>query len=213
MEVASSRHYFQATGAGGAFQVSRYSNGYGYADYVTNWSPGVSAFPRYILGTDEPNTHVVIGTRGAGYLLFSNMDKAQWGIDLNGHFFNPSKGAYCDGYTWSDWSDKNAKENLVEVRAGDILARIERLKIHRWNYKGQDSKIRHIGPMAQDFADIFGVGAKRTALSALDTSGVALAGIKALSRQNKALKTEVAELKTLVADLAARLAKLEGKKK
>ena len=38
--------------------------------------------------------------------------------------------------------------------------------------------IRHIGPMAQDFHAVFGVGADEKAIATLDESGVVLAAIR-----------------------------------
>jgi cell shape-determining protein MreC len=54
--------------------------------------------------------------------------------------------------------------------------------------------VTHIGPTAQDFKKVFGVGENDKSISTIDPSGIALAAIKELHRQNAALKDQVAEL-------------------
>ena len=90
-----------------------------------------------------------------------------------------------------------------------MLARLAELPITTWNYRAEDPSIRHIGPVAQDFYAVFGLGVDDTHLAALDTSGVALAAIQGLYEQNQALQAENAELNARVDDLEARLSALE----
>jgi len=73
--------------------------------------------------------------------------------------------------------------------------------VSEWSYIGEDA--RHIGPMAQDFAAAFGLGAKNTSIATRDIAGVALLAIQALADQN-------AELEARVDDLEKRLAELEA---
>jgi len=54
--------------------------------------------------------------------------------------------------------------------------------------------VRHIGPMAQDFAAAFRVGSDDTHITTVDESGVALAAIQQLYRENQELKAAVAAL-------------------
>ena len=78
-------------------------------------------------------------------------------------------------------SDRYSKEGIVPVDAGEVLDRIAAIPIAEWSYIGED--IRHIGPMAQDFHEAFGLGFDGTGISSLDTSGVALAAIQALTEE------------------------------
>ena len=52
-----------------------------------------------------------------------------------------------------------------------------------WNLKSQPDEIRHIGPMAQDFAVAFGVGEDDRHINCSDADGVALAAIQGLNRK------------------------------
>ena len=77
-------------------------------------------------------------------------------------------------------SDRNRKTNFNPTDAYDILERLSSITIQTWNYKSQDSSIRHIGPVAQDFYAAFGVGEDDRHITAVDADGVALAAIQGL---------------------------------
>ncbi len=107
--------------------------------------------------------------------------------------------------SWSNLSDRNQKEHFTPVNGGEVLARLGEIPIATWNYKSQNPSTRHIGPMAQDFYAVFGVGEDDTHISTLDADGVALAAIQGLYQL-------VQEQEAQIADLEARLAALEGVK-
>jgi Chaperone of endosialidase len=107
-------------------------------------------------------------------------------------------------------SDRNAKTNFSSVNSLEVLAKVARLPIQRWNYKTDASKLQHIGPMAQDFYAAFGLnGSDNKHISTVDAQGVALAAIQGLNQKLDGLKTENAALKEQLSALTARLAKLE----
>ena len=99
-------------------------------------------------------------------------------------------------------SDRAVKANFGSVDPADMLERVRSLPITTWNYKSDDASIRHIGPVAQDFAALFGVGADDRHIHPLDGQGVALAAIQGLLNQLEELQQENARL-------AARIAALE----
>jgi len=100
-------------------------------------------------------------------------------------------------------SDRHLKANLASVDPVDMLKRVEALPISTWNYTSDDAAVRHIGPMAQDFAALFGVGVDDRHIHAIDGQGVALAAIQGLLRH-------LAQLREENAQLAARLERLEA---
>jgi trimeric autotransporter adhesin len=63
--------------------------------------------------------------------------------------------------------------------------------IFRWNAKGTDPAITHVGPTAQDFYAAFGLGDSDRRISTIDAEGIALAAIKALHEQNLALQAQL----------------------
>lgn len=102
-------------------------------------------------------------------------------------------------------SDIYRKENFGAVDAGDVLERISRLQIRTWNYRDQPAHVRHVGPMAQDFAAAFGVGEDDRSIHAVDSAGVALAAIQALYAMIRDRDAELARLRAEVENLKARL--------
>jgi hypothetical protein len=99
------------------------------------------------------------------------------------------------------FSDRELKSNLASVDPLDMLARVRELPITTWNYTSEDPAIRHIGPMAQDFAAAFGVGADNRRIHPIDGQGVALAAVQGLATELKQLREENAALLARVAAL------------
>ena len=97
-------------------------------------------------------------------------------------------------------SDRYLKEHFAPVDPHAMLARVAALPIETWNYKGQDPRVRHIGPMAQDFAAAFAVGHDDRHIHVIDASGVALAAIQGLHRL---VEAQAAELRALSRELTA----------
>ncbi|GAB4322453.1 MAG: tail fiber domain-containing protein [Candidatus Zixiibacteriota bacterium] len=90
--------------------------------------------------------------------------------------------------TWSSCSDESLKTNITPVDTDAILAALNRLSITSWSYVSQDSSVRHIGPMAQEFYRAFGLGKSERHITVIDADGVALAAIQALSRRVEELE-------------------------
>ena len=111
------------------------------------------------------------------------------------------------GGSWSSLSDRNAKTNVDRVDGREILERLRDVPIATGNYKAQDEAIRHIGPMAQDFSEAFGVGEKETMITTIDADGVALAAIQGLYDMVKEKDVEIAELRSEMKDRIAALEK------
>jgi hypothetical protein len=84
-------------------------------------------------------------------------------------------------------SDVNSKQDIVAVNGQNILKKLADLEVSEWSYKDAPGD-RHVGPMAQDFYAAFGLGHTDKGIATLDTSGVALAAIKALIEENTAFK-------------------------
>ncbi len=111
----------------------------------------------------------------------------------------------------SQGSSRSIKENIVSANSQDILAKVVDLPISKWSYIHDEGKIRHVGPMAEDFYAAFGLGRSPQKISNIDTGGIALAAIKGLTEvvsEKDAtiaeLKAEVAELKELVYSIIAK---------
>lgn len=75
----------------------------------------------------------------------------------------------------------------TQVSQENILERLQTLEIHEWKYGSEGgSDVEHIGPAAEDFYGMFGLGEDAEHIATGDADGVALAAIKELaSRLNE----------------------------
>jgi hypothetical protein len=114
-------------------------------------------------------------------------------FDVNGVY-----AGYVSTAGFNNVSDRALKENFVDLNPQDILAEIDQLPTLEWNYIAQGPSIKHIGPIAQDFAQIFALGGDNTTITTVDPAGIALVGIRALSDD---LNTQQAKITSLSANL------------
>ncbi len=103
-------------------------------------------------------------------------------------------------------SNRNKKKNFETVSNQEILDKVVGLPLAEWTYINDDHGTRHFGPMAQDFADAFGLGKDREHIATLDVGGVALAAIQGL---NERLEAKDHELERKDAEIEALSAKNE----
>jgi Chaperone of endosialidase len=109
-----------------------------------------------------------------------------------------SSGLTVNG-TFVSASDRNKKEQFSAVNPKEMLKRVAALPISSWVYKN-DNQTRHIGPVAQDFKRLFGVGQDDKTISMVDADGVAFAAIQGL---NLVVKEKEARIEKLERELAA----------
>jgi hypothetical protein len=96
-----------------------------------------------------------------------------------------------------------------------VLEKVTRLPITEWRYKSQ-TDARHMGPVAQDFREAFGLGRDDKHITTVDADGVALAAIKGLNekleQQTREKDQRIAELEKEMDQLKEMLSRLaEGK--
>jgi hypothetical protein len=110
--------------------------------------------------------------------------------------------------SWSSVSDSTLKRNIRVVDGETILGKLTRLPIKQWSYKAQDPHIEHVGPMAEDFYEVFGLGEDTMTISTIDPSGIALAAIQQLKKENDELRLEVEQLKRKMSSLSTMVQEL-----
>lgn len=124
------------------------------------------------------------------------------------------------GGSWLTFSDHNAKRAFEFVDPQNILKRVCELPLSEWTYKSQGT-VRHIGPMAQDFHEAFGLGVDDRHIATVDADGVALAAIQGLNQRLEAQNAEMQCLRDAIdgvnrtkereiESLHARIARLES---
>jgi hypothetical protein len=101
-----------------------------------------------------------------------------------------------NGNQWLVLSDRNMKNHFQTLDPKQVLDKFSKLPITEWSYKAQDPSIRHIGPMAQDFYQAFGLGEDRLRIGTLDADGVMMAAIQGLNAELKDKEKQIATLKT-----------------
>jgi hypothetical protein len=118
--------------------------------------------------------------------------------------FASTGGAVCP------MSDRNIKDGFSSVSPDAVLEGVLALPISRWHYKSESRAIEHIGPMAQDFAATFRVGADDERIFQVDADGVSFAAIQALARKldllaanQTRLEQENVELRSALQELRA----------
>lgn len=109
-------------------------------------------------------------------------------------------------------SDRDAKTAVAPADAEAILKAVAEMPINTWRYRDEPDSVRHLGPMAQDFAAALGLGDNERQIHVVDGIGTAFAAIKALAglaeergRQVEALNAEVLDLRERLAAIEARL--------
>ena len=66
--------------------------------------------------------------------------------------------------TLTEGSDRAHKQGIESLDALSVLNKVQAMSISEWSYKATPED-RHIGPMAQDFHEAFGLGPDDTQIS------------------------------------------------
>jgi hypothetical protein len=102
---------------------------------------------------------------------------------------------------WTTLSDANAKTEFRVVDVRKILEKVVRLPIMSWQYKAQDTRIRHIGPTAQAFKQSFKIGESDRGISTVDADGIALAAIQGLNAKIEAHRAQLEQRESKIRNL------------
>jgi uncharacterized protein YceH (UPF0502 family) len=111
--------------------------------------------------------------------------------------------------TLQEGSSRGYKEGFEVLDRQGVLESLSQLDVSEWSYKGQGA--RHVGPTAEDFHALFGLGHDTTSLAPRDLAGVTLVALQGLHEvvekrdaRIEQLEREVAELRALVESLSSR---------
>ncbi len=161
------------------------------------WNSGVNAWnPKSagLWGGDTSNTFNVRADRGI-YLQAGSGSPGTTACTLG-----------AGGTGWGCTSDRAMKDRIVSVSPRVVLEKVAKLPVSTWVLKGYEQL--HMGPMAQDFREAFGLGRDDKTINTTDAQGVALAAIQGLNQklteQIKVKDREIAKLKAkFETDIAA----------
>jgi hypothetical protein len=121
------------------------------------------------LSSLNPNEFAV--SAAGGVFFFSN-SSATTGVELS-----------SGSGSWSSASSRALKSNVDPVDPAEVFDRVVDLDISTWNYDAEGEDVRHMGPMAEDFAAAFGLGDDDGKISTVDADGVAFAAIQGLAER------------------------------
>ena len=128
------------------------------------------------------------------------------GIGINNAFpvfpIHHSSGARLTvGGVWTNASSRSLKTAFEAIDPLAVLAKVADLPVQGWRYKVEDASTRHIGPVAEDFQRLFGLGDGES-IGTVDANGVALAAIQGLVQKiDQALASKDAEIAELRQEL------------
>jgi hypothetical protein len=191
--------------AGGYFATAQRPGSFVWADSIP-----VAFDPFALSGPQGVNNTFNVRSTG-GFYIATGVNTTSGAI---------TSGMYLSGggSGWNTLSDRAAKTNFETLDDREILDRLVSMPIKGWNYKTQDPFIRHIGPMAQDFNEAFGVGetdekGEKRYINSVDVDGVALAAIQGLNHkvesENASLRSELKARNDDVQALKQRLDAIE----
>lgn len=170
-------------------------------DYLFNNNPTEETFSIRD-GTGGQTPFIIFPDAGANVLAIRNNGV---GINRNNPAFpiHHSSGARLTvGGTWTNASSRALKTGFQAVESELMLSRLMELPVESWSYKAEVGGSRHVGPVAEDFQRIFGLGDGET-ISTTDADGVMMAAIQGLKRELDAKDSEIETLRTELEALKA----------
>ncbi len=164
-----------------------------------NWAGGKGSFVAGENGNDLNMDHSFVWAGAHGRRVSQDVDTfnvwSEGGIFLNGAIHASS--------------DRNLKDDFTPVNRQEILDRVLEIPITSWRFKSEDTSVRHIGPVAQDFMKSFGFGIDDTHITSTDADGVALVAIQALNQRLEEKTSEVEQLRIRVEALEQQNLRIE----
>jgi hypothetical protein len=129
------------------------------------------------------------------------------GIDFGGgNLITTSVGAVLtQGGAWQNNSARASKTDFERVDHREVLETLAVLPVTRWRYKVEPESVRHIGPVAEDFYEAFGLGTDEASIGTVDADGVALAAIQGLYELVQEQQVEIEALRNEIGEMKAEL--------
>ena len=188
-----------------------------------------------IYANDDTSGYGLIAHSGSGFGIYSSSDSyyAIWGQSKNAYGVigeDSGTGIGVYGYSATGYagyfggkvgatsfvttSDRNAKTKIHSIDGKTILDKVSALPVSSWVFKSDPQK-SHVGPMAQDFHNAFGLdGDDDKHINLTDISGVSLAAIQELNRemkeQNATVSAQLASKDAEIASLKAQLSSMSA---
>jgi hypothetical protein len=189
-------------------------------EHVTASGSASTAMGRYA-STDGRQGSFVYGDRSTITVMNASADN-QFSVRAAGGYRLFSNAGLTAGVTlaagagsWTSVSDRNRKEDFLPLEGEEVLLRLREVPVSSWRYIAEeDTNVRHIGPMAQDWDAAFPeLGGDGLTINSGDFDGVNLAAIQALevrTRRMQDLEAALLEVTSENAELRAQMAILQA---
>lgn len=158
------------------------------------------------------DTRIAVSTVGLAVNRPSTSHPIQAGTDSS----NGNGAFLSSGGSWTNGSSRLFKTGFAAIDPIEILTRVVALPVTRWSYRG-DQAVEHLGPVAEDFAQAFGLGDDPRYIGTVDADGVALASIQGLYQLIEDKDLQIIELQSrereqrrLLTELLSRIEALEA---
>lgn len=127
----------------------------------------------------------------------SSTSNSTYAFQIGSTTANGNAAYLTKGGVWTNASSREFKEDFETIDNEDLLEKINKMSITKWKYKGTNET--HIGPMAEEFKELFDLGivGENKSISTIDASGIALSAIQALYKKNQDLEQQIEELKMM----------------
>jgi hypothetical protein len=112
------------------------------------------------------------------------------------------------GGVWTNASSRSLKTAFETIDPLAVLDKVAALPVQGWRYKVEDGSTRHIGPVAEDFQRVFGLGDGES-IGTVDADGVALAAIQGLVQKMDKMDHALAAKDAEIAELRQELRSLK----
>ena len=194
--------------AGGRNNSASGDNSFAAGSYATADRNGAFVWADVSTSTSFATSTVWAAPFGANTFSVRAVGGVMFATSVNGA---GAPATYCymgnSGTGWLCASDQNIKERIESITPSRVLAGVLAMPVSTWSIIG--SKVRQMGPMAQDFYRAFGLGDTDKAINSIDVGGVAFAAIQGLNQklsdQVRAKDGEIAKLKARLAAIEKRL--------
>lgn len=148
-------------------------------------------------------TFNLIGSGGQEFAVRERLDAVGPTLDVKGS---------VRGTQFISTSSREVKTAFEAVEPQEILTKVAALPVSAWRYVWEDASTRHVGPVAEDFQRLLGLGDGKT-IGTVDADGVLLAAVQGLKQLVDETRAAMAAKDAEISALASEIADLEADRK
>lgn len=168
--------------------------------------------------TSATRTLLELSNNGAAAMRFTTGLNTGWDMSAGNELTLATQGAATPQFslqsngnltitgTLSNGSSRLLKTGIVPVDGAALLDKVLALPIYHWRYKTSPAQELHVGPMAEDFRQMFHLGHDDRSLAPADLAGVTLGAVQALAQKVSERDADIANIKARIQALEALVA-------